>query len=81
MPRFSVIVERTVVDRATIEVSADNEDEAADEAVKLVEKRPSHYDWELESDDFEAIEAIEEEDDEDSDDDIVEDEEDDEDEA
>lgn len=79
MPRFSVIVEKTVVDRTTIEVSADNEDEASDKAVKMAEHKPSRFDWELESENFEAVEAIEEFDD-DEDDDAVEDEDTDEDE-
>lgn len=52
--RFNVRIERTEVHSAFVEVSADNEDEASDKATKMAEKYPSRFEWELESEDFEA---------------------------
>lgn len=72
--RFSIRVERTVVDSTFVEVSAENEDEAMDAATRMTEKKPSRFEWELESENFEATDA-EEEFSEDEDDDTDEDEE------
>ena len=69
MKRYTVKVERTVVHSAYIEVSADNDDEAASQAEALAEKsHADRFEWELESEGFESTdveELFDEEEDED----------------
>ena len=59
MPRFTVIVTRTVETSAEVEITAADEDEACRQAKTLVEESPDSVDWEVESEEWDTPECLE----------------------
>lgn len=54
MPKFTVTVSRTTMETAKIDVEADNEEEAGDEAQRMAKRNPGEYEWELDSTDHDV---------------------------
>jgi hypothetical protein len=57
--KFQVKLRRNTLHTVTIEIEAENEEEAHDAALDAAENPDSNFDWELDSEDFDIEDILE----------------------